>query len=260
MNINISIPESLQDKLIKILEGHSFSNRRNGLPFACPCDNGIESILSISKVKDALEVIVDKYYGYQLEDFKKEGVALTCGNYPRLYNTFEECCKCLNVQTRPEVILTRRIQGINALSVGNDSQAMILLGMKSVVCLPEGELKFLLGHELGHILQKNMICHTVSGLLLNLKQKSEILGTMIADLIEMPLKEWCRSNEYTADRAGLICCKDVKHVYSLMERVKQYERKSMVPHLMELYKDHPFIDNRMKKINDFAQQLNSRNR
>jgi len=260
VNINISIPEFLQDKLLKIFEGHSFSNKRDELPFAYPCDNGIESILSISKVKDALEVVVDKYYGYQLEDIKKEGIALTYSNYPRLYNTFEECCKRLNVQVLPNVILTKRMLGLNALSVGNDSNPMILLSMRSAVSLPEGELKFLLGHELGHILQKNMICHTVSGLLLNLKQKSEILGTMIADLIEMPLNEWCRSNEYTADRAGLICCKEINHVYSLMAKVKRYERKSMVPHLMELYKDHPFIDNRMKKINDFAQQLNSRNR
>lgn len=257
MNINISIPESLQDKLIKILEGHSFSNRRNGLPFACPCDNGIESILSISKVKDALEVMVDKYYGYQLEDFKKEGVALTCGNYPRLYNTFEECCKRLNVQVLPKVILTKRLQGFNALSVGNDSNPMILLSMRSAVSLPEGELKFLLGHELGHILQKNMICHTVSGLLFNLKKKSEILGTMIADLIEMPLKEWCRNSEYTADRAGLLCCQDMNHVYSLMAKVKRYERKSMAPRLMELYKDHPFIDNRIKKVNEFYLTLHT---
>lgn len=252
MDINAYIPQNLQDKLFKILEGHSFSNKKDGLPFACPCNNDIESILSIPKVKDTLEAVVDKYYGYQLEDITKEGIALTCSNYPRLYNTLEECCKCLDVQIRPKVILTKRIQGFNALSVGNDSNPMILLSMKSAVSLPEGELKFLLGHELGHILQKNMICHTVSGLLLNLKQKSEILGTMIADLIEMPLNEWCRSNEYTADRAGLICCKDMNHVYSLMAKVKRYERKSMAPQLMELYKDHPFIDNRIEKVNEFS--------
>ena len=252
MSTNVGISQKLQNKLSRILEGYSFSYKKDGLPFAYPCDNGMESILSIPKVKDTLEAVVDKFYGYQLEDIKKEGIALTCSNYPRLYNTLEECCKCLNVQVQPKVILTKRIQGFNALSVGNDSTPMILLSMKSAVCLPDGELKFLLGHELGHILQRNMICHTVSGLLLNLKQKSEILGTMIADLIEMPLKEWCRINEYTADRAGLICCKDMNHVYSLMAKVKRYERKSMAPRLMELYKDHPFIDNRIEKVNEFS--------
>lgn len=251
MSINVGISQKLQDKLSIILEGNSFSNKKNGLPFAYPCDNGIESILSNPKVKGALETVVNKYYGYQLEYIKKEGIALTCSNYPRLYNTLEECCKCLNVQILPKVILTKRIQGFNALSVGDDSNPMILLSMKSAVCLPEGELKFLLGHELGHVLQKNMICHTMSGLLLNIKQKSEILGAMIANLIEIPLKEWCRSNEYTADRAGLICCKDMSYVYSLMAKVKQYERKSMASKLMELYKDHPFIDNRIEKINEF---------
>ena len=242
-----------------VWEGNSFFKTKSELPFAYPCDNYIETILSIPIVKETLETIVNNDYGYQLEDIKKEGISLTCNNYPRLHNTLEECCQCLNVQVRPKVILTKRIQGFNALSVGNDSNPMILLSMKSAVCLPEGELKFLLGHELGHILQKNMICHTVSGLLLNLKQKSEILGAMIADLIEMPLKEWCRCNEYTADRAGLICCKDMSHVYSLMERVKRYERKSMAPKLMELYKDHPFIDNRMNMLIKYELEVTNGN-
>lgn len=255
----LNIPSGLKNKLAKVLEGGSFFNAKNEIPFAYPCENYVENVLSIPQVKDVLETVADKYYGHQLEDIKKEGISLTCSNYPRLYSTLEECCKCLNVKVQPEVILTKRIQGFNALSVGNDSNPMILLSMKSAVCLPEGELKFLLGHELGHILQKNMICHTVSGLLLNLKQKSEILGTMIADLIEMPLKEWCRCNEYTADRAGLLCCKDMSHVYSLMERVKRYERKSMAPKLMELYKDHPFIDNRMNMLIKYELEVTNGN-
>ena len=77
---------------------------------------------------------------------------------------------------------------------------------------------------------------------------------MIADLIEMPLKEWCRCNEYTADRAGLICCKEMEYVYSLMARVKRYERKSMAPQLMELYKDHPFIDKRLEKLKAYSNE------
>lgn len=244
----LNIPNDLKNKLANVLEGGSFFKTRNELPFAYPCESYLEAILYIPRVKSTLESIVNDCYGHQIESIKKEGVLVTSTAYPQLYNTIKECCRCLNVYQQPEVILTRRIQGINALSVGGDSKPMILLSMRSAISLPEGELRFLIGHELGHILQKNMICHTVSGLLLNLKQKSEILGTMIADLIEMPLKEWCRCNEYTADRAGLICCKDMSHVYSLMAKVKRYERKSMVPQLMELYKDHPFIDKRVEML------------
>jgi len=227
---------------------------KNEFPFAYPCENYVETILSIPRVKNALESIVNEFYGHQIVSIKKEGVLVTSNTYPHLYNTIKECCRCLNVGQQPEVILTRRIQGINALSVGSDSNPIILLSMKSAICLPVGELKFLIGHELGHVLQKNMICHTVSGLLLNLKQKSEILGTMIADLIEMPLKEWCRCSEYTADRAGLMCCKDMEYVYSLMAKVKRYERQSMAPQLMELYKDHPFIDKRLEKLKAYSNE------
>lgn len=247
-----NITSDLKNKLASVLEGSSFFMTRNEIPFAYPCENYVETILSIPRVKSTLELIVNGFYGHQIENIKKEIVLVTSIAYPRLFNTIEECCNSLNVELQPKVILTKRIRGINALSVGNDIEPMILLSMKSAICLPEGELKFLIGHELGHILQKNMICHTVSGLLLNLKQKSEILGTMIADLIEMPLKEWCRCNEYTADRAGLICCKDMQHVYSLMAKVKLYEQKSRAPQLMELYKDHPFIDKRVKMLESWS--------
>lgn len=249
MDIGIlNIPSDLKNKLSNVLEGGSFLKTRKEIPFAYPCENYMEAILSIPRVKSTLESIVNEYYGHQIEDIYKESVPVTSTTYPRLCNTIKECCISLNIEQQPKVILIQRIQGINALSIGNDAEPMILLSMKSAICLPEGELKFLIGHELGHILQKNMICHTVSGLLLNLKQKSEILGTMIADLIEMPLKEWCRCSEYTADRAGLICCKDMEYVYSLMAKVKRYERQSMAPQLMELYKDHPFIDKRVEML------------
>lgn len=243
-----SILGILQNEQTNASEGNSLFKTKNELPFAYPCENYMETILSIPRVKSMLESIVNDYYGHQIESIKKEGVPVTSTAYPHLYNTIKECYGRLNVWKQPEVVLTKQIRGINALSVGNDLKPMILLSMKSAICLPEGELKFLIGHELGHILQENMICHTVSGLLINLKKKSEILGTMIADLIEMPLKEWCRCNEYTADRAGLICCKDMQHVYSLMAKVRQYERKSMAPQLMELYKVHPFIDKRVEML------------
>lgn len=254
LSTNSNILQTLHRDLVDVLEGNSFFKAKNELSFAYPCENYLEAILSIPRVKSTLESIVKEFYGHQIESIKKEGALVASTTYPRLYNTIKECCECLNISLQPKVILTKRIQGINALSVGSDSNPIILLSMKSAICLPVGELKFLIGHELGHILQKNMICHTVSGLLLNLKQKSEILGTMIADLIEMPLKEWCRSSEYTADRAGLICCKEMEYVYSLMAKVKRYERQSMAPQLMELYKDHPFIDKRLEKLKAYSNE------
>ena len=72
----------------------------------------------------------------------------------------------------------------------------------------------MIGHELGHILQKNLICHTIKGLLDNLNSKSEILGPIVSDLIEVPLNQWYRCSEYTADRAGLMCTRNIKFIES----------------------------------------------
>lgn len=75
----------------------------------------------------------------------------------------------------PEVYITNQLKGINALSVGTDSAPIIPISRKTVISLSDGELKFMIGHELGYILQKNLMCHTIKGLFDNLNSKSEIL-------------------------------------------------------------------------------------
>lgn len=169
-------------------------------------------------------------------------------NYPRLYDILRSCYETLKVEVVPEVYITNQLKGINALSVGTDAAPIILISRKAVISLSDGELKFMIGHELGHILQGNMVWHMASGLLHIMKDKALFVGPMIADLIESPLKEWCRTSEFAADQMGLRCCRDITHVYSLMAKVKHGERKSMAPELAELYRGHPFIDSRIEML------------
>lgn len=135
--------------------------------------------------------------------------------------------------------------------MGGDIEPMVLISRKASICLSDGELKFLIGHELGHIMQGNLVCHIANGLLQNIKKKSDVLGVMLADMVEVPLKKWCRNNEFKADIAGLVCCGDMKYVYSLMTKILNTEKKSIVPSLMEIYKDHPFIESRIKHLEQY---------
>ena len=226
------------------------------LPYAYPCDNYMDSILSNGLVRKTLQLFVDKYCKEQIQNIKSTGQLVSKSNYPHFYDILQSCYKSLNIEYVPEVYVTNQLKGINALSVGTDNAPIILISRKAVISLTDGELKFMIGHELGHILQKNLMCHTIKGLLDNLNSKSEILGPIVSDLIDVPLNQWYRCAEYTSDRAGFICAKSITHIKSLFKRLcnTTIKETNHIARLFELSNIHPMYNNRIKQLEQFILQ------
>lgn len=226
------------------------------LPYAYPCDNYMDSILSNGLVRKSLQLFADKYCKEQIQKIKSTGQLVSNSNYPHFYNILQSCYKSLNIEEVPEVYVTNQLKGINALSVGSDSAPIILISRKAVISLSDGELKFMIGHELGHILQKNLMCHTIKGLLDNLNSKAEILGPIVSDLIDVPLNQWYRCAEYTADRAGFICAKSITHIMSLFERLcnTTIKETNQIARYFELSNIHPMYNNRINQLEQFILQ------
>ena len=208
----------------------------------------MDAILSNGLVRKTLQLFADKYCKEQIKKIKSTGQLVSRSNYPHLYDVLQSCYKSLNVEDIPEVYITNQLKGINALSVGTDNAPIILISCKAVISLSDGELKFMIGHELGHILQKNLMCHTIKGLLDNLNSKSEILGPIVSDLIDVPLNQWYRCAEYTADRAGLICAGDIKYVKSIFQQVNLNKTSSKFDDYYELGYSHPDIKKRTNEL------------
>ena len=251
----------LKKKANQIVDSMKNSNflgikKENGLPYAYPCDNYMDSILSNGMVRKTLQLFADKYCKEQIQKIKSTGQLVSKANYPQFYDILQSCYKSLNVEEIPEVYITNQLKGINALSVGTDSAPIILVSRKAVISLSDGELKFMIGHELGHILQKNLMCHTIKGLLDNLNSKSEILGPIVSDLIDVPLNQWHRCAEYTADRAGLICSKSISHVKSLFSRLcnTTIKETTQIARYFELSNVHPMYNNRINQLEQFILQ------
>ena len=226
------------------------------LPYAYPCDNYMDSILSNGLVRKTLQLFADKYCKEQIQKIKSTGQLVSKSNYPHFNDILESCYKSLSVEEVPEVYVTNQLKGINALSVGTDDAPIILISRKAVISLSDGELKFIIGHELGHILQKNLMCHTIKGLLDNLNSKSEILGSIVSDLIDVPLNQWYRCAEYTADRAGFICAKSITPIRSLFERLcnTTIKETNQIARYFELSNIHPMYNNRINQLEQFILQ------
>lgn len=251
----------LKNKTEQIVESvktvEVFSEKKEfSLPYAYPCDNYMDSILSNTIVRKALQLFVDKYCKKQIQTIKSSGLFVLQNNFPRFHTILESCYKALNVKEIPDVYITNQLKGINALSVGTDKAPIILISQKSVISLTDGELKFMIGHELGHILQKNLMCHTIKGVLDSLNNKSEVLGPIVSNIIDVPLNQWYRCTEYTADRAGFICCGNIKDIQKLFTRLCRNKIGStdQIMKYFELSKAHPLYHNRLIELERYVTQ------
>ena len=92
--------------------------------------------------------------------------------------------------------------GINAfVTIDGGSRTLIALSSGAVNNLDADELRFLLGHELGHVLFSHLDID-IEGL-----AKSGSLPPTVC----MRLRAWQRAAEISADRVGLVCCGSLEH-------------------------------------------------
>lgn len=250
----IKLKEKAESLITSVKKAEILSQEKETpLPYAYPCDNYIDTILSNTLVRKSLHQFSDKYCKEQIHNIKATSQLITPSSHPGLCDVLHSCSTSLNVQECPQTYITGSLQGINALSIGTDTEPIILVSRKAAISLPEEELKFIIGHELGHILQKNLMCHTAKGLLDNFNNKNEALGAIVAGIIDIPLNKWYRCSEFTADRAGLICCGNIETIKKLFNKIFERKSRTGFHQFTEIYKNHPHIESRLANICEFAQ-------
>ncbi|MBO0843605.1 MAG: M48 family metallopeptidase, partial [Nocardioides sp.] len=128
--------------------------------------------------------------------------------FARVHWALLDVARSLDVRTPPEVYVQAAPE-LNAMTVGMD-KPVIVLNSALVDLLDEEELRFVVGHELGHALSGHSVYRT---LLLRLLQLVGIFsaipfGALGIRLIIAALMEWSRKAELSADRAGLLATQD----------------------------------------------------
>ena len=129
--------------------------------------------------------------------------------FPRLYQYLQWGCKILGVE-EPEMYVNMTPEP-NAFTYGH-KRPFIVLTSGLIDMLDGQERLYVIGHELGHIKCAHVL-YTV--LAENLKTVVELigratlgLGALLGTGLALPLLDWYRKAELSADRAALLCVQD----------------------------------------------------
>ena len=139
--------------------------------------------------------------------------------FPELYETYRRCCQRLDIHPEPPLFLNRG--GFNAMTTGIE-EPFVIVNDLLVGILPQRELEFVIGHELGHIKFDHVLNLTIAQLLKipgTVLDNVPIVGPLIKTGIDLAMFEWLRKAELSCDRAGLLCCQDPEAGFRVMMRM-----------------------------------------
>ncbi len=149
----------------------------------------------------------------------------------------ERCARTLGV-AKPAVYVRNSPFTQAYVARAFDQDHLILTsGLLALYAGRPEELRFVIGHELGHVKCGHLeLKHSAFGLMaavqtINLAVVPDKYQNVLPTLGLGRLYTWCRESEISADRAGLLCCGDPKVAYQAIMRLQH-----------GLNKDSPWID------------------
>lgn len=154
---------------------------------------------------------------------------------------------------------------LNAYTFGLDTPKVVVLYTSLFKVMDEDELRFILGHELGHVKLGHTRLNSLIGGMAGIPSSSGASA-----LLNMAFLWWNRACEYSADRAGLLACgKPEKAVSALIKLVAgpqantpagmelayrkiDAEDDTLLGSLNESLSTHPMIIRRIRELRRYA--------
>lgn len=183
-----------------ILKGLDHSSYEH--PFDQKALAALEATPGLTLVGNFITKQVERIYMVQ---YTGSHLKVTGNNYPDIYKYLREACKILDVKKVPQLYIEWGYN-INACTIGSKSPIIVLNSGLIDLC-DEDEIMFVIGHELGHVKSNHMLYHMMAQVI-NLVINSIPFGSVAAAPLQYALYYWDRMSEFTADRAGLLCCQN----------------------------------------------------
>lgn len=164
--------------------------------------------------QDFLRVTTSKYReAYNEVENQGEGINITNESLPKMHQQLVDACQILGVKEIPTYSTDWEYAPYH-FSNGEKHRRIVMMS-GSADLFTDDEMMFVLGHELGH-----MACgHKPYHMLLEtfyMPFVNDAAFKAWASIIKLPLMEWYRISDYTADRMGLLCCQDINAAITTM--------------------------------------------
>jgi Zn-dependent protease with chaperone function len=160
------------------------------------------------------DVLLSKLFGLFNEralrlSFLAGAVKVSETQFPHIYSLVRDGSYILDLPDIPECYVMQSPL-VNAMAIGKD-RPFIVLTTGLVNLNDEEELRFVVGHELGHILSGHAVYRTMLLILIQLSVRIAWMpiGYLGLRAIIWGLEEWFRKSEVSCDRAGLLAGQDV---------------------------------------------------
>ena len=214
----------------------------------------------------------------QRQLMQMEAVAVGPRQYPEIHAIGEDCARRLGIGV-PQIFVKFDVTP-NAYTLATDECGdMIVLHTSLVEMMSLEELRFIIGHESGHIHNQHVVYNTMVELITNpalTTMVERIPGAflpivLLRSTLGLFLMAWSRCAEVTADRSGLICSGNIEAAryalaklqtgggetlkqVNLDEYVRQIEAIQATPvRLTELNMSHPITAKRIEALRLFDQ-------
>lgn len=157
---------------------------------------------------------------------------------------------------------------VTAFTYGTEESCCIFLTAMLVDSMTESELRFVIGHEMGHIKSHHVLYLTIANSIAHGLKAFARWGELLATIARQFILPWQRKAEVTGDRAGLICCQSLGTAIRTVVKIslgtrslfaeldlEEYLRQGQT--LREKYSwseaqsGHPYIVNRVQLLSEF---------
>ena len=253
---------------IRERKGLDAAHARTGAAYAYPGDQKVLRALGhVTPVTLAVEATVRLWKRMTQSEILGTAVKVSERQFPELHDITVQCAERLHIPM-PDVYVVPNVGALNASTFGTNDDSFIALNGVLVDHLSDEELRFVIGHECGHIQNNHVVYMTA---LYYLTYSANLFLRWIVTPAVMALQSWTRRAEITCDRAGLICCSDLSSASSALARLalgsnrladrldmEEYltqleESQEDAGRLMELFHSHPYLPKRVTALRLFAQ-------
>ena len=126
---------------------------------------------------------------------------------PKLDALLTDVLATMDWPKRPELYVTQSPK-VNAYAIGYDNPFIVMTSGALELLESDDERRFLLAHELGHIMSDHMIYRTIAMVILAVGSMALMPVGLALLPFHLALLEWHRKSEFSSDRAALLALQD----------------------------------------------------